>query len=156
MLDNIYVPNASLEYGRGIRARSFFLCVTETAVVLNMMAAPLENHPVPLTLLPQVNKPLLCFFSVPSVLSYQQPNAKKLRRSAQKAKELAAKGVVPRRQKLLLKRAQANRTSKSTATEANNNPQREYYDIWGQEGPYLCPFSLHEYICTQFQVCKLY
>uniref|UniRef100_A0A3B4BDZ1 Ribosome biogenesis protein NOP53 n=1 Tax=Periophthalmus magnuspinnatus TaxID=409849 RepID=A0A3B4BDZ1_9GOBI len=63
------------------------------------------------------------------VLAYQQPNAKKLRRSAQ----LAAKGVAPRRQKLLLNRRTAPRPTKNAITEANNNPNRDYYDIWGQE-----------------------
>ncbi|XP_049433509.1 ribosome biogenesis protein NOP53 isoform X2 [Epinephelus fuscoguttatus] len=67
------------------------------------------------------------------VLAYQQPNAKKLRRIAQKAEQLAAKGVVPRRQKQLLNRRPVNRTAKKAVTEANNNPDREYYDIWGQE-----------------------
>ncbi|XP_039679221.1 ribosome biogenesis protein NOP53 isoform X2 [Perca fluviatilis] len=67
------------------------------------------------------------------VLAYQQPNAKKLRRIAQKAEQLAAKGVVPRRQKQLLNRRPADRTVKKAVTEANNNPDREYYDIWGQE-----------------------
>uniref|UniRef100_A0A8D0AG76 Ribosome biogenesis protein NOP53 n=1 Tax=Sander lucioperca TaxID=283035 RepID=A0A8D0AG76_SANLU len=68
-----------------------------------------------------------------SVLAYQQPNAKKLRRIGQKAEQLAAKGVVPRRQKQLLNRRPADRTAKKAVTEANNNPDREYYDIWGQE-----------------------
>lgn len=67
------------------------------------------------------------------VLAYQQPNAKKLRRSAQKAEELAANGRVPRRQKLLLNRRPVQRTTKKAVTEANNNPNRDYYDIWGQE-----------------------
>lgn len=67
------------------------------------------------------------------VLSYQQPNAKKLRRIAQKAEQLAAKGVVPRRQKQLLNRRPVARTAKRAVTNANNNPDRDYYDIWGQE-----------------------
>ncbi|XP_030264482.1 ribosome biogenesis protein NOP53 [Sparus aurata] len=67
------------------------------------------------------------------VLAYQQPNAKKLRRSAQRAEQLAAKGVVPRRRKQLLNRRPVDRTAKKAETEANNNPGREYYDIWGQE-----------------------
>ncbi|XP_074536421.1 ribosome biogenesis protein NOP53 isoform X1 [Halichoeres trimaculatus] len=67
------------------------------------------------------------------VLAFQQPNAKKLRRIAQKAEQLAAKGVVPRRQKQLLNRRPLERTAKRAVTEANNNPDREYYDIWGQE-----------------------
>ncbi|KAM9359770.1 ribosome biogenesis protein NOP53 [Symphorus nematophorus] len=66
------------------------------------------------------------------VLAYQQPNAKKLRRIAEKAEQLAAKGVVPRRQKQLLNRRPVDRTAKRAVTEANNNPDREYYDIWGQ------------------------
>ncbi|XP_018531543.1 ribosome biogenesis protein NOP53 [Lates calcarifer] len=67
------------------------------------------------------------------VLAYQQPNAKKLRRIAQKAEQLAAKGVVPRRQKQLLNRRPVDKKVKAAVTEANNNPDREYYDIWGQE-----------------------
>ncbi|XP_059186471.1 ribosome biogenesis protein NOP53 isoform X2 [Centropristis striata] len=67
------------------------------------------------------------------VLAHQQPNAKKLRRIAQKAEQLAARGVVPRRQKLLLNRRTVTRTTRKSVTEANNNPDREYYDIWGQE-----------------------
>ncbi|XP_039987734.1 ribosome biogenesis protein NOP53 isoform X2 [Xiphias gladius] len=67
------------------------------------------------------------------VLAYQQPNAKKLRRIAQKAEQLAAKGVVPRRQKQLPNRRPVDRKAKKAVTEANNNPDREYYDIWGQE-----------------------
>ncbi|XP_034556659.1 ribosome biogenesis protein NOP53 [Notolabrus celidotus] len=67
------------------------------------------------------------------VLAFQQPNAKKLRRIAQKAEQLAAKGVVPRRQRQLLNRRPVERTAKRAVTEANNNPDREYYDIWGQE-----------------------
>uniref|UniRef100_A0A3Q3KJ64 Ribosome biogenesis protein NOP53 n=1 Tax=Monopterus albus TaxID=43700 RepID=A0A3Q3KJ64_MONAL len=70
---------------------------------------------------------------LPSVLAYQQPNAKKIRRIAQKAEQLAAKGVVPRRQKQLLKRRPVAKTTKKAVTEANNNPDREYYDIWGLE-----------------------
>lgn len=67
------------------------------------------------------------------VLAHQQPNAKKLRRIAQKAEQLAAKGVVPRRQRLLLNRRPVNRTVKKAVAEANNNPDRDYYDMWGQE-----------------------
>ncbi|XP_031716947.1 ribosome biogenesis protein NOP53 isoform X1 [Anarrhichthys ocellatus] len=67
------------------------------------------------------------------VLAYQLPNAKKLRRIAQKAEQLAAKGVVPRRQKRLLNRQPLDGTAKKAALEANNNPERAYYDIWNQE-----------------------
>lgn len=65
-----------------------------------------------------------------SVLAYQKPNAKKLRRTAQRAEQLAAKGVVPRRQKLLLNRRTVQKTTKKAIAEANNNPNRDYYDIW--------------------------
>lgn len=78
----------------------------------------------------------------PSVLAYQQPNAKKLRRIAQKAEQLVAKGVVPRRQKHLLNRRPVDRTAKKAITEANNNPDREYYDMWGQE----CEFHVCVYV----------
>lgn len=67
------------------------------------------------------------------VLAYQQPNARKLRCAAQRVEQLAAKGVIPRRQRLMLNRRPVDRTVSKTVKEANNNPQRDYYDIWGQE-----------------------
>uniref|UniRef100_A0AAX7UQ30 Ribosome biogenesis protein NOP53 n=1 Tax=Astatotilapia calliptera TaxID=8154 RepID=A0AAX7UQ30_ASTCA len=67
------------------------------------------------------------------VLAYQKPNAKKLRRTAERAEKLAANGVVPRSKKRLLNRTVVDRMSKKTETEANNNPERDFYDIWGQE-----------------------
>uniref|UniRef100_A0A667Y4A6 Ribosome biogenesis protein NOP53 n=1 Tax=Myripristis murdjan TaxID=586833 RepID=A0A667Y4A6_9TELE len=71
---------------------------------------------------------------LPSVLAHQKPNAKKLRRLAQRAERLAAKGVVPRKQRQLLNRRPVDKTAKKTATEANNNPDRGFYNLWGQEG----------------------
>ncbi|XP_077396473.1 ribosome biogenesis protein NOP53 [Festucalex cinctus] len=70
---------------------------------------------------------------IKDVLSYQQPNAKKLRNSAKRVEHLAAKGIVPRPQRKLLNRQTSNTTAKKAVTEANNNPKRDYYDIWGQE-----------------------
>lgn len=72
------------------------------------------------------------------MLAYQQPNAKKLRRKAQRAEQLAAKGVVTRRQKQLLNRRPVDRAAKKSLTEANNNPDRDFYDIWGQECECVC------------------
>nr|XP_046172253.1 ribosome biogenesis protein NOP53-like [Oncorhynchus gorbuscha]XP_046172254.1 ribosome biogenesis protein NOP53-like [Oncorhynchus gorbuscha] len=66
------------------------------------------------------------------VLAYQQPNAKKLRRIAENAEKLAAMGVLSRRQKRLLNRRLATKTSKAK-TAANNFPDRPYYDLWGGE-----------------------
>uniref|UniRef100_A0A3P9MLN6 Ribosome biogenesis protein NOP53 n=1 Tax=Oryzias latipes TaxID=8090 RepID=A0A3P9MLN6_ORYLA len=68
---------------------------------------------------------------VSPVTAYQQPNAKKLRRIAQKAEQLAAKGVLPRRQRRLLSRRPAEKTVKKA--EANNNPDRDFYAMWGEE-----------------------
>ncbi|KAJ3590380.1 hypothetical protein NHX12_008331 [Muraenolepis orangiensis] len=64
------------------------------------------------------------------VLAYQVPNAKKLRRVAKKAEQLAAEGKVPKKHRPLKKVA---RTNKTTASDAPNNPTRDYYDMWGQE-----------------------
>ncbi|XP_068441932.1 ribosome biogenesis protein NOP53 isoform X1 [Clinocottus analis] len=64
------------------------------------------------------------------VLAYQRPNAKKLRRIAQKGEKLAARGVVTKRQKRMLYTPQVKGTAKKAETEANNNPKREFYDIW--------------------------
>jgi len=66
----------------------------------------------------------------PSVLAYQVPNAKKLRRVAKMAEQLAAIGKVPKKHRLPTKVA---RETKTTATDAPNNPTRDYYDIWGEE-----------------------
>lgn len=67
------------------------------------------------------------------VLAHQKPNAKKLRRAAQRVEQLAAKGVVPRSQKRLLNRQPVDRKVKKAETQANNNPERDFYDIWEQE-----------------------
>ncbi|XP_062329122.1 ribosome biogenesis protein NOP53 [Osmerus eperlanus] len=68
------------------------------------------------------------------IMAYQQPNAKKLRRTAERLEHLAAKGKMPRRQKRLLNRRAA---TAATATKkqpvANNHPDRPYYDLWGAE-----------------------
>ncbi|XP_029628571.1 ribosome biogenesis protein NOP53 [Salmo trutta] len=66
------------------------------------------------------------------ILAHQQPNAKKLRRIAENAEKLAAMGVLPKRQKRLLNRRPATKTSKAK-TAANNFPDRPYYDLWGVE-----------------------
>ncbi|XP_035768111.1 ribosome biogenesis protein NOP53 [Neolamprologus brichardi] len=78
-----------------------------------------------------------------NVLAYQKPNAKKLRRTAERAEKLAAKGVVPRSKKRLLNRTVVDRTSKKTETEANNNPERDFYDIWGQESEFCVFIYVH-------------
>lgn len=88
-----------------------------------------------------------------SVLAYQQPNAKKLRRKAERAEQLAAKGIVPRRQKQLLSRRSVDRAAKKSQTEANNNPERDFYDIWGREGEcrvYACISSDDQIFALQY------
>ncbi|XP_061683748.1 ribosome biogenesis protein NOP53 isoform X2 [Syngnathoides biaculeatus] len=70
---------------------------------------------------------------VKDVLAYQQPNAKKLRYSAKRVEQQAAKGKVPRQQRKLLNRQSSNVRERKAVTEANNNPKRDYYDLWGQE-----------------------
>ncbi|KAJ8369082.1 hypothetical protein SKAU_G00091100 [Synaphobranchus kaupii] len=64
------------------------------------------------------------------ILAHQQPNAKKLRRIAQKAEQLAAKGVLPRRQKLLMRRKVAAGSKAKERPSANNHPERPFYDLW--------------------------
>ncbi|XP_030633173.1 ribosome biogenesis protein NOP53 [Chanos chanos] len=70
------------------------------------------------------------------VLAHQRPNAKKERRIAQRAEKLAAKGVVPRRQKLLqLRRAAAAAgTLVKEKPVPNTNPNRAFYDLWSAGG----------------------
>ncbi|XP_051963118.1 ribosome biogenesis protein NOP53 isoform X2 [Xyrauchen texanus] len=71
------------------------------------------------------------------VLAFQQPNAKKQRRMAEKAAKLAAMGVLPRREKLLnLRRAAAAAgVSVKERPVANNNPERGFYDLWSASSP---------------------
>ncbi|XP_010896954.1 ribosome biogenesis protein NOP53 isoform X2 [Esox lucius] len=66
------------------------------------------------------------------ILAHQQPNAKKLRRIAEKAAKLASLGVVTRRQKRLLNRRPARATVPKAETDANNFPERPFYDLWGE------------------------
>lgn len=67
------------------------------------------------------------------ILSHQQPNAKKLRRKEELARKLAAKGVVPRRQRLLELRREAFAAGTTVKPVANNNPERAFYDLWGDQ-----------------------
>ncbi|KAL4647405.1 glioma tumor suppressor candidate region gene 2 protein isoform X1 [Arapaima gigas] len=66
-----------------------------------------------------------------NVLAYQQPNAKKLRLKSKTAEKLAAKGMPVKKQKLKRKAVIATNPSKKTLP--NNNPNRGFYDLWGQE-----------------------
>ncbi|KAK3513536.1 hypothetical protein QTP70_016471 [Hemibagrus guttatus] len=68
------------------------------------------------------------------ILAYQHPNAKKLRRMAEKAEKLAARGVLPRREKLL----QLRKTAKTRVKEKPENhkdPARSFYDLWSAGSP---------------------
>ncbi|XP_060761719.1 ribosome biogenesis protein NOP53 [Neoarius graeffei] len=68
------------------------------------------------------------------VLAYQRPNAKKLRRMAEKAEKLAAMGMLPRREKLL----QLRKTTKTHTKEKPLNPKdpgRSFYDLWSEGSP---------------------
>ncbi|XP_062843610.1 ribosome biogenesis protein NOP53 [Trichomycterus rosablanca] len=68
------------------------------------------------------------------ILAYQQPNAKKLRRVAQKAEKLAAMGVLPRREKRL-HQCKAAETQKKEKSLTNNDPARDFYDLWSADVP---------------------
>ncbi|XP_027019323.2 ribosome biogenesis protein NOP53 [Tachysurus fulvidraco] len=68
------------------------------------------------------------------ILAYQCPNAKKLRRVAERAEKLATMGVLPRREKLL----QLRKTSKSSIKEKPEHPKdpaRSFYDLWSADNP---------------------
>lgn len=68
-----------------------------------------------------------CFLT--SILAYQRPNAKKLRRVAEKAERLAAMGALPRREKLL----QLRKTTETRIKEkplGHKDPARSFYDLW--------------------------
>uniref|UniRef100_A0A673HRD9 Ribosome biogenesis protein NOP53 n=1 Tax=Sinocyclocheilus rhinocerous TaxID=307959 RepID=A0A673HRD9_9TELE len=72
-----------------------------------------------------------------NILAFQQPNAKKQRRISENAAKLAAKGVLPRREKLLQLRraAAASGVSVKEHPVANNNPDRAFYDLWSAGTP---------------------
>lgn len=71
------------------------------------------------------------------VLAYQQPNAKKLRRTAERLEKQAAIGQLPRKQTRLLNLRATTAATSSTRKQplANNHPDRPYYDLWGAEAP---------------------
>ncbi|KAM5146779.1 ribosome biogenesis protein NOP53 [Mantella aurantiaca] len=66
------------------------------------------------------------------ILSHQIPNGQKLKRKRERVDKLEKKGILPRSERLL--RAQLNKT-KIPKPEANNNPSRGFYDIWGGNNP---------------------
>ncbi|XP_058274849.1 ribosome biogenesis protein NOP53 isoform X2 [Hemibagrus wyckioides] len=68
------------------------------------------------------------------ILAYQHPNAKKLRRMAEKAEKLAAMGVLPRREKLMRLRKTA-RTRVKEKPEDYKDPARSFYDLWSAGSP---------------------
>lgn len=81
------------------------------------------------------NYPKCCIISLllscicNSILAYQHPNAKKLRRMAEKAEKLAAMGVLPRREKLMRLRLKA-KTRVKEKPENHKDPARSFYDLW--------------------------
>ncbi|XP_078389402.1 ribosome biogenesis protein NOP53 [Cetorhinus maximus] len=64
------------------------------------------------------------------ILAHQIPNSRKLRRKAEREKRL---GIVPRKQRLLNARLQ-NPAVKTKAVP-NNNPARDFYDLWSITSP---------------------
>ncbi|XP_039616531.1 ribosome biogenesis protein NOP53 [Polypterus senegalus] len=81
------------------------------------------------------------------ILSYQQPNAKKLRRIAIRAKKLEAQGVLPRSQRLLLARLKNPPTRNAGQQLPGNDPGRCFFDLWGDtegEAPKEDPFYLEQ------------
>ncbi|KAM4019288.1 ribosome biogenesis protein NOP53 [Anomaloglossus baeobatrachus] len=67
------------------------------------------------------------------VSSHQVPNGRKLRRKQEREGQLAKKGVLPRADRLLL--AQVDRPIPTHTDEANNNPSRGFFDLWGERNP---------------------
>ncbi|KAF4076688.1 hypothetical protein AMELA_G00217960 [Ameiurus melas] len=68
------------------------------------------------------------------ILAYQRPNAKKLRRMAERAEKMAAMGMLTRRQKLL----QLRKTAKPQVKEkplSSKDPARSFYDLWSAGSP---------------------
>lgn len=91
----------------------------------------------------------------PSVLAYQIPNAKKLKRKEQLWEKLAKQGELPRE----VRRAQA-RLLNPPATKAKPGPQdtieRPFYDLWAKDSE--CP-SCYLWVgirlpCTVVQVVR--
>ncbi|XP_040179206.1 ribosome biogenesis protein NOP53 [Rana temporaria] len=66
------------------------------------------------------------------VSSHQIPNGKKLKRKRERVAKQEKQGILPRSERLL--RAQLNQT-KTDKPEANNNPSRGFYDLWGNSNP---------------------
>ncbi|XP_077141828.1 ribosome biogenesis protein NOP53 [Ranitomeya variabilis] len=67
------------------------------------------------------------------ILSHQVPNGQKLKRKREREGTLEKKGILPRTDRLLL--AQLDRPTPAHVDEANNNPGRGFYDLWGERNP---------------------
>ncbi|CAJ0936621.1 unnamed protein product [Ranitomeya imitator] len=61
------------------------------------------------------------------------PNGRKLKRKREREGTLEKKGILPRTDRLLL--AQLDRPTLAHVDEANNNPGRGFYDLWGERNP---------------------
>ncbi|XP_030074951.1 ribosome biogenesis protein NOP53 [Microcaecilia unicolor] len=67
------------------------------------------------------------------ILAHQIPNSKKLKRQKELQKRLEKRGIVPRKQRLL--QARLHRPFTKSKTLTNNQPDRDFYDIWGDANP---------------------
>nr|XP_033812955.1 ribosome biogenesis protein NOP53 [Geotrypetes seraphini] len=67
------------------------------------------------------------------VLAHQVPNAKKLKRQKEFQERLEKRGILPRRQRLL--QAKLHRPFTKSRIPTNNQPDRDFYDIWGEANP---------------------
>nr|XP_055051588.1 ribosome biogenesis protein NOP53 isoform X1 [Misgurnus anguillicaudatus] len=111
----------------------------ETTVTTSKKSKPLR---IDLILQPDTRIP-----APKNILAYQQPNAKKQRRTAEKAAKLAAIGIVSRREKLLQLRRAAAAAGGPVKEKpvANNNPERDFYDLWSAGPPETAdPFYLEQ------------
>ncbi|NP_001090022.1 NOP53 ribosome biogenesis factor L homeolog [Xenopus laevis] len=67
------------------------------------------------------------------IASHQVPNGRKLKRKQELQAQLEKRGILSRSEKLL--QARLNKSNSKAKAQANNNPGRSFYDIWGEKNP---------------------
>uniref|UniRef100_A0A670ZXT4 Ribosome biogenesis protein NOP53 n=1 Tax=Pseudonaja textilis TaxID=8673 RepID=A0A670ZXT4_PSETE len=70
-----------------------------------------------------------------SILSYQVPNGRKLKRKQRLWEKLAEKGLVPRKERLLQQRLQNPPKANIAGADSGTDPSRDFYDIWADSNP---------------------
>ncbi|XP_029426796.1 ribosome biogenesis protein NOP53 [Rhinatrema bivittatum] len=89
-----------------------------------------KNKPLRIDLILQPDSKIL---PPKNILAHQIPNAKKLKQRRSLQEKLEKQGILPRRQRLL--QAKLLRPVAKSKALTHNQPDRDFYDIWGDASP---------------------